>query len=212
MNLILEKIGEIGIIPVIVLNDLKDAEPLADALCKGGLACAEVTFRTEVATEVIKVMSEKYPEMLVGAGTVLTIEQAEEAVLAGAKFIVSPGYDQEVVDYCLKSDIPVIPGVSTPSEVIQAVKCGLEVVKVFPAEQIGGINMIKALSGPFTNMRFMATGGINSESIVKYLKFEKMLACGGSWMVKDSLINAGKYDEIEKMVRESVEIVKKARG
>ena len=160
MNKILEKLGQYGIVPVVVLNDRKDAEPLADALCEGGLACAEVTFRTEAAAESIRIMSEKHPEMLVGAGTVLTIEQVDEAVAAGAKFIVSPGFDPKIVDYCLEKDIPVFPGCITPSEVAQAVKRGLKVVKFFPAEPAGGISMIKAMAAPYVNMKFMPTGGV----------------------------------------------------
>lgn len=184
MNETLEKLGQYGIVPVVVLNDSKDAEPLADALCEGGLACAEVTFRTKAAAESIKIMSEKHPEMLVGAGTVLTVEQVDEAVAAGAKFIVSPGLNSEVVKYCLDKNIAITPGVVTPSEMEQAIELGLNIVKFFPAEPSGGLSMIKAVSAPYTMLKFMPTGGINPGNVKEYLKSDKIFACGGSWMVK----------------------------
>ena len=149
MNTIIEKLAEMIVVPVVVLEEVKDAEPLADALVKGGLACAEVTFRTEAAEESIRIMTDKYPDMLVGAGTVLTKEQVDKAIAAGAKFIVSPGFDPEIVTYCMDKNIPVLPGVVTPSEAAQAVKCGLNVVKFFPAEQFGGVSTIKALAAPY---------------------------------------------------------------
>ena len=200
-----EQFKEYGVVPVVVLNDAKDALPLAKALVEGGLACAEVTFRTEAAEESIRLMSEAYPEMLVGAGTVLTIDQVDRAVKAGAKFIVSPGFDPEIVDYCLENNIPVFPGCVTPSEVAQAVKRGLKVVKFFPAEQAGGLAMIKAMSAPYVNMKFMPTGGINADNLTSYLDFKKIIACGGSWMVKKDLVAAGKFDEITKLTRQAVE-------
>ena len=203
MNKILEKLGQYGIVHVVVLNDSKDAEPLADALCEGGLACAEVTFRTEAAAESIRIMSEKHPEMLVGAGTVLTIEQVDEAVAAGAKFIVSPGFNPEIVDYCLEKDIPVFPGCITPSEVAQAVKRGLKVVKFFPAEPAGGISMIKTMAAPYTGIRFMPTGGINAKNLEEYLSCDKILCCGGSWMVKGDLVKAGEFDKIKELTAEA---------
>ena len=159
MKTIAEQFREYAVVPVVVLDDAKDALPLAEALTEGGLPCAEVTFRTEAAEESIRLMSEKYPEMLVGAGTVLTIEQVDRAVAAGAKFIVSPGFDPEIVDYCLEKDIPVFPGCVTPSEVAQAAKRGMKVIKFFPAEQAGGIARIKAMAAPYTMMEFMPTGG-----------------------------------------------------
>lgn len=200
-----EQFKEYGVVPVVVLNDAKDALPLAKALVEGGLACAEVTFRTDAAEESIRLMSEAYPEMLVGAGTVLTIDQVNRAVKAGAKFIVSPGFDPEIVDYCLENNIPVLPGCITPSEVAQAVKRGLKVVKFFPAEQAGGLAMIKAMSAPYVNMKFMPTGGINADNLTSYLDFKKIIACGGSWMVKKDLVAAGKFDEITKLTRQAVE-------
>ena len=212
MNKILEKLGQYGIVPVVVLNDSKDAEPLADALCEGGLACAEVTFRTEAAAESIRIMSEKHPEMLVGAGTVLTIEQVDEAVAAGAKFIVSPGLDPEIVDYCIEKQIPVFPGCVTASELAQAVNRGLEVVKFFPAETSGGLAAIKALEAPYVGMKFMPTGGINPGNVRTYLESDVILACGGSWMVKKDLIQSGQFDAIRQMTADAVALVKEVRG
>lgn len=212
MNKILEKLGQYGIVPVVVLNDSKDAEPLADALCEGGLACAEVTFRTEAAAESIKIMSEKHPEMLVGAGTVLTVEQVDEAVAAGAKFIVSPGLNSEVVKYCLDKNIAITPGVVTPSEMEQAIELGLNIVKFFPAEPSGGLSMIKAVSAPYTMLKFMPTGGINPGNVKEYLKSDKIFACGGSWMVKGDLVDAGDFDKIKELTKEAADIVKEIRG
>lgn len=212
MNEVLEKLGQYGIVPVVVLNDSKDAEPLADALCEGGLACAEVTFRTEAAAESIKIMSEKHPEMLVGAGTVLTVEQVDEAVTAGAKFIVSPGLNPEVVKYCLDKNIAITPGVVTPSEMEQAIELGLNIVKFFPAEPSGGLSMIKAVSAPYTMLKFMPTGGINPGNVKEYLKSDKIFACGGSWMVKGDLVDAGNFDKIKELTKEAADIVKEIRG
>lgn len=212
MNETLEKLGQYGIVPVVVLNDSKDAEPLADALCEGGLACAEVTFRTEAAAESIKIMSEKHPEMLVGAGTVLTVEQVDEAVAAGAKFIVSPGLNSEVVKYCLDKNIAITPGVVTPSEIEQAIELGLNIVKFFPAEPSGGLSMIKAVSAPYTMLKFMPTGGINPGNVKEYLKSDKIFACGGSWMVKGDLVDAGDFDKIKELTKEAADIVKEIRG
>ena len=174
MNEVLEKIQKIGIVPVVVLDDAKDAAPLAKALCEGGLPCAEVTFRTAAAEESIRIMAKEFPEMLVGAGTVLTTEQVDRAVNAGAKFIVSPGLNPTVVKYCVDKGIPVTPGTSNPSDVEMAISLGLDVVKFFPAEQAGGINMIKAMAAPYTQMKFMPTGGINAKNINSYLAFDKI--------------------------------------
>ena len=205
------KIEELGIVPVVVLNDVKDALPLADALLKGGLPCAEVTFRTDAAEKSIQIMTKAHPDMLVGAGTVLTVEQVDRAKNAGARFIVSPGFDPEVVDYCIEKQIPVFPGCVTPSEVAQAVKRGLKVVKFFPAEQYGGVATIKALAAPYTGVRFMPTGGISAKNIKDYLACDKVIACGGSWMVKSDLIKEGKFDEITALTKEAVSLVRSAR-
>lgn len=212
MNAVLEQIEKIGIVPVVVLNDARDAEPLARALVNGGLPCAEVTFRTEAAEESLRIISEKFPEMLVGAGTVLTTEQVDRAVAAGAKFIVSPGFNPKVVKYCLDKQIPVTPGTQTPSEMEQAMELGLDVVKFFPAEPAGGLNMIKAVAAPYTALKFMPTGGVNLNNVGDYLKYDRILACGGSWMVKGDLVSAGKFDEIEKMTRDAADLVKSIRG
>ncbi|MBE7031395.1 MAG: bifunctional 4-hydroxy-2-oxoglutarate aldolase/2-dehydro-3-deoxy-phosphogluconate aldolase [Ruminococcaceae bacterium] len=203
---------EYGVVPVVVLKDAKDALPLADALYAGGLSCAEVTFRTDAAEESIRLMSEKYPDMLVGAGTVLTIDQVDRAVNAGAKFIVSPGFDPEIVDYCIEKNIPVFPGCITPSEVAQAVKRGLKVIKFFPAEQAGGVAMIKAMGAPYGMVKFMPTGGISAKNLAEYLSCSNIVCCGGSWMVKGDLIAEGKFDEIIKLTKEAVELVKSIRA
>lgn len=208
----LEMIQELGVVPVVVLNDAKDARPLAKALCEGGLPCAEVTFRTEVAEESIRSMVKEFPEMFVGAGTVLTIEQADRAIDAGAKFIVSPGFDPEIVDHCLERSIPVFPGCITPSEVAQAVKRGLEVIKFFPAEQFGGIDTIKALAAPYTDIKFMPTGGINAANLEKYLSYDRIVACGGSWMVKADLIRNEEFDVVKKLTAEAVRLVSDIRN
>ena len=203
---------EYGVVPVVVLKKAEDAIPLADALYAGGLSCAEVTFRTDAAEESIRLMSEKYPDMLVGAGTVLTIEQVDRAVAAGAKFIVSPGFDPEIVDYCLEKNIPVFPGCITPSEVAQAVKRGLKVIKFFPAEQAGGVAMIKAMGAPYGMVKFMPTGGISAKNLSEYLSCSNIVCCGGSWMVKGDLIAEGKFDEITALTKEAVELVKSIRA
>lgn len=206
-----KKIEELGIVPVVVLQDVKDAKPLAQALCDGGLPCAEVTFRTEAAEESIRIMTEAFPQMLVGAGTVLTTAQVDAAVAAGAKFIVSPGFDPEIVDYCLEKQIPVFPGCITPSEIAQAVKRGLQVVKFFPAEQFGGVATIKALSAPYVGLKFMPTGGVSASNLKDYFGCKSVIACGGSWMVKGDLIAAGKFDEIRQMTAEAVKLAGEIR-
>ena len=212
MNAVLEQFQKIGIIPVVVLDDAKDAEALGKALMEGGLPAAEVTFRTDAAEECIRIMSEKFPEMLVGAGTVLTTEQVDRAVAAGAKFIVSPGLNPKVVKYCIEKNIPVTPGTQTPTEMEQALELGLDVVKFFPAEPAGGLKMIKAVSAPYTMLKFMPTGGISAENVREYLAFDKILACGGSWMVKKDMIKNGEFDKIKEMVAEAAAIVKEIRG
>ena len=212
MNEVLSKLKEIGIVPVVVLDDAKDAEALGRALVEGGLPCAEVTFRTAAAEESIRIMAEKFPDMLVGAGTVLTTEQVDRAVAAGAKFIVSPGLNPEVVSYCIKLGVPVTPGTQTPSEMEQAIALGLDVVKFFPAEPAGGLAMIKAVAAPYVGLTFMPTGGISASNVREYLAYDRILACGGSWMVKKDLIKNGEFDKIKDMVREAADIVKEVRG
>ncbi|WP_044916849.1 bifunctional 4-hydroxy-2-oxoglutarate aldolase/2-dehydro-3-deoxy-phosphogluconate aldolase [Butyrivibrio sp. WCE2006] len=207
-----EKFTKIGIIPVVVLDDVKDAHPLGKALMNGGLPAAEVTFRTEAAEEAIRIMSKDFPDMLVGAGTVLTCEQADRAMAAGAKFIVAPGFNPTVVKHCLEKGYPVTPGVQTPSEMEQAMELGLDFVKFFPAEPAGGLAMIKACAAPYTKLKFMPTGGINKDNVRDYLGYNKIVACGGTWMVKGDLIKAGNFAEVEEMTRQAAEIVKEIRG
>ena len=211
MKDITERFEKLGVVPVVVLEDAKDAVPLATALVEGGLPCAEVTFRTEAAEESIRLMTEQFPEMLVGAGTVLTVEQVDAAVRAGAKFIVSPGFDAEIVDYCLKNEIPVFPGCISPSEVAQAVKRGLKVVKFFPAEPAGGISMIKAMAAPYTGLKFMPTGGINAKNLGEYLSSDKIVCCGGSWMVKGKLVKTGEFNKIRQLTEEARRLVDSIR-
>ena len=211
MKTLEEQFYDYAVVPVVVLDDADDAAPLAEALIKGGLPCAEVTFRTEAAEESIRIMNKKYPDMLVGAGTVLTTEQVDRAVAAGAKFIVSPGFEPEIVDYCMEKNIPVFPGCVSPSEVAQAVKRGLKVVKFFPAEQAGGLAMLKAMAAPYTMLKFMPTGGINTKNLKEYLGFSKILCCGGSWMVKGDMIKNKEFDKITEMTREATELAAAAR-
>lgn len=211
MNTTLEKLGQFGVVPVVVLDDAKDAKPLAKALCDGGLACAEVTFRTDAAEESIRIMTEACPEMVVGAGTVLTTEQADRAIAAGASFIVTPGLDPEIVRHCIEKNIPITPGVVTPSELAQAYSLGLRIVKFFPAEPSGGLPMIKALAAPYYMMQFMPTGGISAATLSDYLRYEKIFACGGSWMVKGELIKSGDFDKITSLTKEAVELVRSIR-
>jgi len=204
MHAVLENLEKIGIVPVIKIDDAEKAVPLARALSAGGIPCAEVTFRTAQGADAIKRMAKEVPEVLVGAGTVLSTEQVDRAVEAGAKFIVSPGFNPKVVEYCVKKGIPVTPGCSSPSDIEKALELGLEVVKFFPAEQAGGLEYIKAISAPYPGLKFMPTGGVNAGNITKYIAFEKILACGGSWMVGADLINAGNFDKITSLSREAV--------
>lgn len=204
MKEIFSKIGQIGILPVIVLERPDDAEPLADALIKGGLPAAEVTFRTTAAREAIERIAKAFPEMLLGAGTVLTIDQVKAARDAGAQFIVTPGLNPMVVEYCVKENIPITPGIATPSELSRAVEYGLDVVKFFPAEANGGVEYLKAISAPFRSVYFIPTGGIDDTNLNNYLSFSRVLACGGSWMVKPDLLKNNQYDEITRRAAQAV--------
>jgi 2-dehydro-3-deoxyphosphogluconate aldolase / (4S)-4-hydroxy-2-oxoglutarate aldolase len=207
MDEILKRIGELGIVPVVKIEDAKDAVPLVEALKEGGLPIAEITFRTASAEQAIKNIKKTYPDMFVGAGTVLNVEQVKRAVGAGAAFIVSPGFNPSVVKYCVDNEIPVTPGVSIPSDIEMALGFNLEVVKFFPAEAFGGISALKAMSAPYGMVKFIPTGGINPENLNSYLSFEKVFACGGSWMVKSDLIKSGRFDEITRRTREAVNIM-----
>ena len=209
---IFDKLGEVGIVPVIALDDAKDAIPLGEALQRGGLPCAEITFRTAAAEEAIRLMTKAFPDMIIGAGTVLTTEQVDRAVAAGAQFIVAPGCNPRIVRYCVERNIPMAPGVATASEIEQALECGVKKVKFFPAEANGGLAMIKALAAPYVDVTFMPTGGLNRDNVKAYLSYERVFACGGSWMVKKNLISEGRFDEIEQMAKEAAEIVKQVRG
>ena len=211
MNIVLEKLGKIGIVPVIKIDDAAKAIPLAQALAAGGIPCIEITFRTAQGEEAIKHIAKAMPEMLTGAGTVLTTEQVDRAIDAGAQFIVSPGLNPRVVAYCVQKGIPITPGCANPSDIEQALEFGLDVVKFFPAEQAGGLEYIKAVSAPYPHVQFMPTGGINAGNIAKYIAFEKILACGGSWMAGADLINAGEFEKITVLSQEAVQCVRDAR-
>lgn len=213
MNEIEKKVQSIGVVPVIKLNHPeRDAIPLAKALIAGGVPVAEVTFRAAGAAVAIKAMRENFPEMLVGAGTVLTTEQVDEAMAAGAQFIVTPGMDPDIVAYCQKVGIQIFPGCTTPTDYHTAYKFGLEVLKFFPAELSGGIAKIKAMSAPFPMFKVMPTGGISLKNLADYVKNPVIAACGGSYMVTADLIDNGKWDEITDLCKQSVEIVKAARN
>ena len=207
-----KRIEEIGVVPVIKLtNPERDAQPLADALCEGGLPVAEVTFRAAGADTAIRLMREAHPEMLVGAGTVLTTEHVDKALAAGAEFIVTPGFDGELVQYCQEKGIAIFPGCTTPTDYHAAYKFGLEVLKFFPAEQSGGLAKIKAMNAPFPMFKVMPTGGISLKNLKEYLSAPVICACGGSYMVTADLIENQKWDEIIDLCKQSVEIVKEAR-
>ena len=199
-----KNVHNIGIVPVVKIDDAKKAEALAGALVKGGIPTAEVTFRTDAAEEAIQIMHKAYPEMIVGAGTVLSIENCEKAVAAGAAFIVSPGFDEKIVSWCIDHKIPVCPGVCTPSDIQKAIALGLDVVKFFPAEASGGVNMLKNLGGPFPSLKFMPTGGVNLGNLQSYASASNVISVGGTWMVKDNLINGDKWDEITQISKDAV--------
>lgn len=207
MNEILKTIGDFGIVPVVKIDNAADAVPLGRALTEGGLPLAEITFRTDAAAEAISNISKAFPEMLVGAGTVLNVEQAQSAIDAGAKFLVSPGFNPAVVEFSIKKGVPITPGCSNPTDIEMALGYDLDVVKFFPAEAFGGLKTLKAMSAPYGMMKFVPTGGINASNIVDYIRFNKVLACGGSWMVKDELIKNGDFGEITRMTQEAITLV-----
>ncbi len=201
---------KMGVIPVVTIDDVNNADHLAEALIKGGLPCAEITLRTAVATEVIKMLATR-KDLIVGAGTVLNTEQAKHAIDNGASFIISPCLIKKVVTYCLDCGIPVVPGVSTPTEIGMALDMGLSILKFFPAEAFGGLTTLSAISAPFNEVRFIPTGGIGPENLIEYLRHSKVIACAGSWMVKSKLIVEKKFDEITRLTQEAVLLVRKAR-
>lgn len=211
MSQILEQLAQVKIVPVVAIEDAAQSADLCRALTAGGLPCAEITFRTAAAEQAIAAAA-KIDGMLVGAGTVLTVDQVKRAVDAGATFMVSPGYDSAVVDYCLENGIAITPGIATPSELQWAVKAGLEAVKFFPAEAIGGVKLLKALSAPFGGMRFVPTGGISADNLADYLSLDAVLACGGSWMVKKDLIAGGQFDKITELTRQAVTLANSIRA
>ncbi len=204
---ILSKFQQIGIVPVVKIDDATKAEGLAKAMLDGGIPCIEITFRTAAAEEAIKRVTKAYPEMLVGAGTVINVEFAEKAVAAGAKFIVAPGFNPSVVDWCIERNVPILPGVCTPSDIEAGLSRGLSTLKFFPAEASGGVNMLKNLAGPFPNLTFIPTGGIGLHNILDYAKQPNILAVGGSWMVKPELIEAEDWPAITKLCSDAVAAV-----
>lgn len=211
MEKLIKEISSAGVVPVVKIDNAGDAVNLAAALRNGGMNCAEITFRTDAAEEAIRLIAGKYPDMLIAAGTVLTPKQADKAMAAGAKFIVSPGLNPTVVKHCIDKGYPVIPGICTPSEIEQAMSLGLSYLKFFPAEAAGGVKMIKALAAPYTGIRFMPTGGINVSNLTDYLSCKAVFACGGSWMVPSDKIADGKFDEIEKLTAEAATLLKEVR-
>jgi 2-dehydro-3-deoxyphosphogluconate aldolase/(4S)-4-hydroxy-2-oxoglutarate aldolase len=212
MSDIIKTISDTGVVPVIAISDTEKAVPLAKALAAGGVPVAEITFRTAEGEEAIRRVAKEVPGVLLGAGTVLTTEQVDRAIAAGAKFAVSPGFNPKVVDYCISKGLPIVPGCANPSDMEMAIERGLSVVKFFPAEQAGGLAYIKACAAPYTGLKFMPTGGINAGNLGKYLAFNKIAACGGSWMVTKELISAGNFEEITRLCKEAAEIVRTARG
>jgi 2-dehydro-3-deoxyphosphogluconate aldolase/(4S)-4-hydroxy-2-oxoglutarate aldolase len=205
MHEVLARIGEIGIIPVVKIEKASDAAELGKALMSAELPVVEITFRTSAAEEAIRILA-GVPGMLVGAGTVLSVEQAEKAVAAGAKFIVSPGFNAKVVDHCMSRGIPVTPGISSPSEIEMGVERGLEVLKFFPAGALGGLEYLKAMSAPYGGVKFIPTGGVDPANLREYLSFNRVIAVGGTWIAKDTTISAGKFDEIAALAREAVSL------
>ena len=207
-----EALSRIGVVPVITIDRPQDAVPLARALLNGGIGCAEITFRTASAEEAIQRISGECHEMLVGAGTVLTVQQAEQAIRAGAQYIVAPGFDAALVDWCREQGLPVLPGVATPTEINMALARGVKLLKFFPSEEIGGVRMLKALYAPYQEVQFIPTGGIKAHNLAEYLVLPNVVACGGSWMATGSMISEGKFDEITRLSREARAIVHRARG
>ena len=206
-NDMMKELYSIGLIPVIKIENPDDAVPLAKALIDGGLPAAEITFRTACAAEAIKNITDAYPEMLVGAGTVLTTEQVDAAIAAGSKFLVSPGLNPKVTAYALSKGIPMLPGCSNPSDVEAALELGLSTVKFFPAEAAGGLKMLKAMAAPYGQLTFMPTGGINENNLLDYLKFNKIVACGGSFMVADDLVKNKEWDKITALTKNAVKVM-----
>ena len=210
MSEILEKFKKMRVIPVVAIQDAKDSMQLADTLIEGGLPCAEITFRTAAAIDAMRIMAQR-GDILVGAGTVLKVDQVKAAVDAGAQFMVSPGFNPKVARYCVENNIIITPGISTPSDIEAALDFGLEVLKFFPAEAFGGLKTLKAMSGPYATVKFIPTGGISPMNLLDYLQFSKVLACGGTWVAKSALISEGKFDQILHNTKEAVSLVETAK-
>ena len=209
MSAILDQFKKMRVVPVVAIENAQDAMQLADTLIEGGLPCAEITFRTAAAIDAMSIMAQR-GDILVGAGTVLKIDQVKAAVDAGAQFMVSPGFNPKVVGYCVENNITITPGICTPSDIEAALEFGVDALKFFPAEAFGGLNTLKAMSGPYGAVRFVPTGGISPANLVEYLQFPKTLACGGTWIAKTVLISEGKFDQILDNAQEAVELVKMA--
>ena len=208
----MDRLQKCGVVPVVVLDDAKDAVPTAKALLAGGVNVMEITFRTTAAADSIKAVAENCPEMLVSAGTVITLEQCKQALECGAKFIVSPGFDEELVSWCLARDVAVTPGCVTPTEIMAAMKLGLNVVKFFPAGIYGGLKAMKSLSAPFGSVKFIPTGGVDAKNLKEYLEVPFVHAVGGSWLCPKKEIAAGNFDAVTALCREAREIVREVRG
>ncbi|MEP3478962.1 MAG: bifunctional 4-hydroxy-2-oxoglutarate aldolase/2-dehydro-3-deoxy-phosphogluconate aldolase [Fuerstiella sp.] len=206
MNDVVTQIEKLRIVPVVALENIDDANPLADALTEGGLPCAEITLRTDAGLAAIESLS-KRTDFLVGAGTVHNAEQAKQVVDAGAKFVVAPGFNPKTVAWCVANHVPIFPGTSNPTDLEQALEYGLDVVKFFPAEAMGGIKMLKAFHGPYSSIRFMPTGGVSTSNVLDYLRLPYVIACGGSWMVKPNLITEGRFDQITQLTTETIQLV-----
>lgn len=204
-------LGEVGVIPVVALGRVEDALPLADGLLAGGLAIAEITFRTAAAVDAIALLSEQRPGLRVGAGTVLTVRQADMAIAAGASFVVAPGFNPAVVDHCLERDVPILPGVLTPTEIDQVLAREMHVAKLFPAGPIGGVGYLRAIAGPYPMMRFVPTGGVTADNLADYLALPSVVACGGTWLAKPDVLARGDASQVERLAREAVTIVREIR-
>jgi len=211
MSEIANRIEELKVVPVVAVESVDAAQRLADALTEGGIPCAEITLRTEAGLASIEALS-KRPDFLVGAGTVNNAEQAAKVMDAGAKFIVAPGFNPRTVKWCVENKAPVFPGTSNPTDLEQALEFGLDVVKFFPAEAMGGVKTLKAFHGPYRSIRFMPTGGVSPANLLDYLSLHYVIACGGSWMAKSGLIAEGKFDEITRQAAETVKLVQDFRS
>ena len=208
----LDRLHRCGVIPVVTIDRVEDALPLGEALLAGGIPCAEVTFRTPAAPAALSALSSGHPNLLVGAGTVVTVEQARTAIDSGGRFVVCPGYDEDIVQWCLARDVPVLPGVMTPTEVMRAVRTGLDTVKFFPAEAAGGVTALEAIGAAFPSVRFVPTGGIGPGNLGSYLRLPAVMACGGSWLVSRGLIATGDFKGITDLARRAGRIVQEVRG